>query len=236
LLIWKFCEAHRESLVDKAKALQAEACDIVRQCFQTNEYRAFWEGTNVFTRHFRDAYKFQDPSYALPQPPIVAIPRHRPAGGSGHQQNDTVLNMEVRSQGAQQQFELLLTDNPVQTPDATATIPFGTASNANIPVHHGSGFTPEYRRSSGLNYGLAANGVQELAQQNCPDGQYGYQSFDGMNGVERPPIQDVSYGSVPFLDPSGDGQVQSIETYETGDQIGFDWSSFLQTLGDPSLF
>jgi hypothetical protein len=229
-LIWKFCKAHRKSLVDKAKTLQAEACEIVRQYFQVNEYLAFWEGTNVFTRHFRDAAKYQDPNYAVPQPPIVSVQQHQPAGGSGQPQFGLVPGMEVRSQGAQRQFELRSTSDPNQTPNAAATIPFGTASNECIPVRQGFGLMPGYGRNLDFNYGVATNGVQELAQQHGSDRQYGYQSFDGVNGVERPPIQDVSYGSVPFSDCYGDGQVQTIETDETGDQIGLDWNSFFQTL------
>jgi len=225
-LIWKFCEAHRESLVDKAKALQAEACEIVRQCFQTNEYRAFWEGTNVFTRHFRDAYKFQDPSYALPQPPIVDIQQRQPAGILGHQKNGPVLNMEVRSQGSQQQWGLLSTGDPYQMLDGAAMTEFGTASNA---VCQGSGFMPEYRS----NHGVATSEDQGSAQRHhsgVQDAQYGCQSFAGMNGAERSFNQDASYSGA-----YGDGQVQAIGTCEMGDQSWFDWNLFMRPLSNPPI-
>jgi hypothetical protein len=231
LLIWKFCEAHRENLVDKAKALQAEACDIVRQCFQTNEYRAFWEGTNVFTRHFRDAYKFQDPSYAIPQPPIVAVPQHRPAGGLGHQQFGSVPDMEVRSQGAQRHFGLLSTSDPDQTPDAAATIPFGTASNTGIPVHQRSVFMPDF----GFNYGVAANEDQGSAQQHCFAGktaQYGCQSSDETNGSGMRPIQDALYGGVLFSNPYEIDQIKTNILDETGNQTELDWGAFFNLSDD----
>jgi hypothetical protein len=237
-LIWEFCKAHRESLVDKAKNLQAEACEIVRQCFQVNEYRAFWEGTNVFTRHFRDAYKFQDPSYAVPQPPIVAVQQYQPAGGLGHQRFGPVPDMEVRGQGAQRQFELLSTSDPDQTADAAATIPFGTASNAGIPVHQGSGFMPGYGHNSRLNCDVAVNEDRGSAQQHHFDGQdvqYGCQSFAGLNGAERPLNQDASYSGVPFSNTYGDGQVQAIGTYEMGNQIWFDWDTFINPLCNPCV-
>lgn len=180
----------------------------------------------MFTRHFRDAYKFQDPSYALPQPPIVAIPRHRPAGGLGHQQFGSVQDMEVRNQGSQQQFEFFSTGDPNQTLDDAAITGFGTASNA---VRQASEFMPDH----GRNYGVAINEDQESAQHHhsgVQDAQYGCQSFAGMNGAERSFNQDASYSGA-----YGDGQVQAIGTCEMGDQLWFDWDLFMRPPWNPPI-
>ena len=78
-MIWKFCKAHRPSLIERAKELQPEACEIVRRCFNNDEYRVFWYDTNIFTRHFREAGEQQGSQHYRPQAPIVTSQQYQQA-------------------------------------------------------------------------------------------------------------------------------------------------------------
>lgn len=164
---------------------------------------------------------------------MIAVQQRQPVMDFGNQQFGHAPNMVLRSQGARRQSELLPTSEPAPTPDAGETFPIRSTSNAGIAVHQELGSILHHGRNPDLIYGLAANEVQVLPQQDCSNEQYGYQSFNGMNAIERLPVQGASYGSVPFSD-SGNGQSQAIEPYETGGGSDFDWNAFLQLLGDPS--
>jgi hypothetical protein len=119
-LIWKFCKAHRPSLIERAKELQPEACEIVCRCFNNDEYRVFWNDTNIFTRHFREA---GEQRRYRPQAPTVTPQQYQQALEVGVQQSGSASDLRIVKPNVWGQQELFSTDR------------LNLASTTNMPIY-----------------------------------------------------------------------------------------------------
>jgi hypothetical protein len=124
-LIWKFCKAHRPSLIERAKELQPEACEIVRQCFNNDEYRVFWDDTNIFTRHFREAGEQEGSQHHRPQAPTLTPQQYQQALEVGVQQSNSASDLGIVDPNVWGPQELFSTDQQGQMPIYPAMAPDG---------------------------------------------------------------------------------------------------------------
>jgi len=134
-LIWKFCKAHRPSLIERAKELQPEACEIVRRCFNVDEFRVFRDDTNIFTRHFREAGEQQGTQQSGPQAPIVASQQHQQALEVGVQQAGSASDLGIVNPNVWGQHELFSTNQQDQMPGTTPSNHLNLASTTNMPIY-----------------------------------------------------------------------------------------------------
>jgi hypothetical protein len=194
-LIWKFCKAHRPSLIERAKELQPEACEIVRRCFNVDEFRAFWYDTNIFTRHFREAGEQQGAQQSGPQAPIVAFQQHQQA-----------LDLGAQDQYVWGQQELFPTGEQGQMRNATPVNRPNLESNTNIPIYPGIAL-------NGYNLGFDNSGntevVQTPAQQWTTNGQPTHLLPSDPNWALNAVPQNAQSSGFPDLDDNNWGLIAS---------------------------
>jgi hypothetical protein len=111
-------------LIERAKELQPEACEIVRRCFNNDEYRVFWYDTNIFTRHFREAGEQQGLQHYRTQAPIVTSQQYQQALEVDVQQAGSASDLGIVNPNVWGQQELFSTDQQGQMP-GTAMAPDG---------------------------------------------------------------------------------------------------------------
>jgi hypothetical protein len=122
-------------LIERAKELQPEACDIVRRCFNNDEYRVFWDDTNIFTRHFREAGEQQGSQHYKPQAPTVTPQQYQQALEVGVQQAGSASDLGIVNPNVWGQQELFSTDQQSQMPGTTPSNRLNPASTTNMPIY-----------------------------------------------------------------------------------------------------
>ena len=115
--------------------MQPEACEIVRRCFNNDEYRVFWDDTNIFTRHFREAGEQQGSQHHRPQAPTVTSQQYQQALEVRVQQSGSASDWRTVSPNVWGQQELFSTGRPSQMPNTAPSNRLDFASATNIPMH-----------------------------------------------------------------------------------------------------
>jgi hypothetical protein len=149
-------------LIERAKELQPEACEIVRRCFNNDEYRVFWNDTNIFTRHFREAGEQQGSQHYRPQAPTVTPQQYQQALEVGVQQSGSASDWRTVSPNVWVQQGLFPTGQQSQMPNTTPNNSLDFASTANISMHPAATLDGH---SLGFDDSRSTHGVHESAQQ-----------------------------------------------------------------------
>lgn len=196
-MIWKFCKAHRPSLIERAKELQPEACEIVRRCFNNDEYRVFWYDTNVFTRHFREAGEQQDLQHYRPQAPIVTIQQYQQASEVGVQQADSASDLGIVNPNVWGQHELFSTNQQSQMPGTTPSNHLNLASTTNMPIY--PVITP-HGYDLGLDNNGSAHGVHASATEWATNGPAPFFLSSDPDRAQSAVHQNTLSGGIPGSD------------------------------------
>jgi hypothetical protein len=186
-------------LIERAKELQPEACEIVRRCFNNDEYRVFWDDRNIFTRHFREAGEQQGLQHYRPQAPTVTPQQYQQALEVGVQQASSASDLGIVNRNVWGRQELFSTGQQSQMPNTTPNNRLDFASTANVPMHptatvdgHNLGF--DDRRST--------HEVHESAKQWYGDQQTAHLPSSDPNRAQNAVLQSTLSSEVrdPMFD------------------------------------
>jgi hypothetical protein len=182
-------------LIERARELQPEACQVVRRCFNDDEYRVFWDDTNIFTRHFREAGEQQGSQHHRPQAPTVTSQQYQQVSEVRVPQSGSASDWRTVSPNVWGQQDLFSTGQPSQMPNTAPSNPLDFASTTNIPMHPAT--TPD-GYSLGFNDSRSTHEVHESAQQWTGNQQIAHPSSSDPDWARNAVLQNTLSSGIGY--------------------------------------